>query len=263
MVTDLEWSLQQRLERIAATHGGVGDGVAIVVLDRSSAAIRAMVGAASYGTSQLNAATSRRCLGSTLKPFLYAQAIQLGVIGPRSLVDDSPLQLGDFRPANFERGFAGSMDAAEALATSRNLPAIRLLQAVGCERFAELLWRLGLPVDHRALQLDAALGTAVASPLELAQAYQRFVTADVGLSSHAVEAVVAALSTRPLGTGAAAGAVAWKTGTSSGRRDAWSVGITGACVAVVWVGNLSGRGDPTLTGNAAASGLLARVVAAL
>jgi membrane carboxypeptidase/penicillin-binding protein PbpC len=132
---------------------------------------------------------------------------------------------------------------------------------VGHEQFAELLRRLGLPVDPRGVHLDAALGTMSASPLQMARAYCRFVGSvrHLGLRRGTVQRVLDTLSR----LGSTGGAVAFKTGTSSGRRDAWCVAITGMCVVVVWIGNLSGRGEPGLIGSEAAARLMARVVDSL
>lgn len=212
--TTLDPVLQRRLQRLAATHTTRADAVAIVVVGRRSGALRGLVGSPGYDTVRLNTAACPRCVGSTLKPFLYALALEQGVVHRDGLLEDTPMHAGDYRPANFTRDYVGAIGLRDALATSRNLPAVRLLRAVGPERFAALLDRLGL--------LDA-------------------------------------LSKNPL-AGGLARTVAVKTGTSSGRRDAWCVRITAMDVIVVWLGNLSGRGGPDLVGSGSATPLLARVV---
>ena len=135
--TELEPSLQDQLEQIAGDQSVAdSDGVALLVLDRESAAVQGMVGSSSYSTSQLNAATSRRSAGSTLKPFLYALALELGVVQNDGLVSDAPLRLSGYEPVNFTRDYRGALRMTEALSTSRNLPAVRLLAAVSPDRFA-------------------------------------------------------------------------------------------------------------------------------
>lgn len=263
--TSIDADLQERLEWVVQrVDDGLADGVAVVVLERAGGPLRAMVGSVDWHQSQLNAATCRRPVGSTLKPFLYALAIDAGCLAVDGRVEDRPVDYSGWRPANFQRDLRGSIAAKDALASSRNLPAVRLLEKVGTARFAELLHRLGLPADARGLHLDAALGTLSASPLEVARAWQRFTTRpeEVGLRATSVAPVVAALQQRPLGGGAER-SVAWKSGTSSGRRDAWCVGVTAEHVVVVWRGNLEGGGRAGLVGFEAAGGLLADVVAEL
>ncbi len=260
LATDIDLDLHREIRELVASHDTARvDGVAVVVVDRRTGAVEAMVGSSDYREVPLNAATCRRSAGSTLKPFLYALAMEQGVIHANGLISDRPGKFGDYRPANFDREYRGEMQVDEALATSRNLPAVRLLAAVGTDEFRDLLFRLGLAPDYRAVTLDAALGTCAVSPLELAQAYARMCSqpARVGLSAPAVDQVIDAMSRHAL-----AGAprdIAWKTGTSSGRRDAWCVGVLPKRVIVVWLGNLSGRGDPDLVGVSSAGRLLAEV----
>ena len=268
--TTIDLDLQTRIEDVARAYPAGGtDGVAVVVLDRADAELRAMLGSRDYRTHPLNAATCRRSAGSTLKPFLYAIALDSGIAGPDQLVRDTPLAFHGYVPRNFEGEYRGAVTAAEALATSRNLPAIRLLREVGPERFADLLLTVGVPVPHDTLHVDAALGSLSVSPLELARAYQRLAGPDdlPGVSRRARDQVLAALASTPPGTAGTAvgrsGNIAWKTGTSSGRRDAWCVGVTAEHVVVVWFGRLDGRPAPELVGGRIAADLLVALVAAL
>jgi penicillin-binding protein 1C len=262
---DVESLLRSAFRAVEGTHGG-GDGGAVVVLARADGALRSAVGSPDLGRSQWNAAQSRRCAGSTLKPFLWALALDRGATGPDGVLRDDPVAFGGYEPHNFDREFLGPIDAAEALAGSRNLPAVRLCDALGVDAFTDLLRRLGLPLDPRGLHLDVALGTLSVAPIELARAWVRLCAepASVGLRQTSVTAVLEALSMRDLATGLPARSpFAWKTGTSSGRRDAWCVAITRAHVVVVWLGNLDGRGAPSLTGAEAATGLCGEIVALL
>jgi penicillin-binding protein 1C len=185
-------------------------------------------------------------------------------VSVQGFVDDLPRAFDDWRPANFDRGWLGRTRAGDALATSSNLAAVRCLETVGTAPFAELLGLLGLHDDERPLHLDAALGTSAVSPRRLAQAYWRFVERpdDAGLSRSSVEWTLQSLRRLPLVAGQTRpGDVAWKSGTSSGRRDAWCVGITDDHVVVVWLGNRDGRGLPDLVGVRTANRLLAAVLA--
>jgi penicillin-binding protein 1C len=265
LTTAASLGLQQRLERIAREAELPGTGLAIVVLRRRDGAIQALLGDRDP-RAPLDLSRRRRAAGSTLKPFLYALAHGVGGIGPQSLLDDLPRTYDDWQPANFDRRWLGRTRAADALATSSNLVAVRCLELVGTDVFADLLQQLGLGTPGRLLHLDGALGTDAVSPLGLARAYWRFVERpeSVGLQPASVDWTLAAMRRLPLVAGQSrAGDVAWKSGTSSGRRDAWCVGITTTAIAVVWLGNHDGRGLPDLVGVRSANRLLAAVVAVL
>lgn len=265
--TGLDLDLQLRVEgAVRAFEGPAVDGLAVVVLDRHTGEIRALVGSRDHRRQPLNAALCARPTGSTLKPFLYALAFDQGIVGPESLLADAPLRIGDYVPANFDRAFRGAIRAESALVQSRNLPALRLLRSVGVEPFRDLLGALDLHPRAQALYLDLALGTESFSPLAMARAWQRF--GDPAwkgpLSWKTRKAVLDALSAAPPDpTLLAPGSAAWKTGTSANRRDAWTVGSTEGYVFSVWLGNLDGRPDPRLVGIRAAAPLFARVAAAL
>lgn len=266
--TDVDPELQAYFQKLVRDQRPAGvDGVAMVVLDRSSGGLVSLVGSRSWRKSQLNAATSRRSAGSTLKPFIYALAVELGVTGPDALVPDTPLNIAGYDPENFDRTWSGAVRTAEALRTSRNAPAVRMLRAVGASRFRELLRSLGIDPGPHVLHLDAALGTIAVSPLQLARAYLAFASPDAvipGTSPDVRQRVLDLLkATSPDPSQVPDGAVAWKTGTSSGRRDAWCAGVTDRHVIVVWLGNLHGNAAPDLVGSRAAAGLLASAVATL
>ena len=262
--TSLDLGLQSRVERVVRGFDDAGvDGVAVVVVDRETGAVRALVGSRDYRVHPLNAATCRRSAGSTLKPFLFALALEAGIIGPDSLLADTPASFGGYAPENFTRDFLGPMRATDALSESRNVPAVRLLKRVGLDRFRQLLGRVGLPVEGE-LGLDAALGTLAVSPLELARAYAALfgsVSSATGVSEATRNALLRILGRHsPAPDLVNPNVLAWKTGTSSGRRDAWCVGLTADHVLAVWFGNLDGRGAPDLVGARTAARLLAAIV---
>jgi penicillin-binding protein 1C len=263
--TALNLAQQRQVERVVRAFGGAGvDGVAVVVVARASGAVQALVGSRDYRRIPLNAAGRPRAAGSTLKPFLYALAMEAGIIGPDSLLLDTRTAFRDgFTPLNFTRDFAGPIRAAEALVTSRNVPAVRLLERVGVDRFRDLLIRLGLPARGR-FGLDAALGTLSVTPLGLARAYAALLRpgGEAGIDAHTRARLLEMLGRHsPAPELVPPEVLAWKTGTSSGRRDAWCAGITQDRVIVVWLGNLDGRGAPDLVGGRTAARLLAAVVA--
>jgi len=249
---------------------------------------------ASHG-EYVDVVAAPRSTGSLLKPFLFAAMVQAGEVLPQQLVADIPTHFGSYRPENYERHHDGAVPAAAALARSLNVPAVRMLAGHGVDRFADLLRRLGLTSLHRPARdygLTLIIGGAEASLWEMAGLYAglgRVAQAAPGrtpttgpLRFTDMPAAVASPKPRelPLGSGACylalraleeterpgvdgawrrfAGAprIAWKTGTSTGHRDAWAVGVTAEHVVAVWVGNASGEGAVGLTGQRVAAPLL-------
>ncbi len=265
--TGIDLGIQAKVERVVrAFRGPPVDGLALVVLDRENGEIRALLGSRDYRKVPLDACLCPRPAGSTLKPFLYALAFQEGVTAPDGLLLDAPMRIKNYNPENFTRDFAGLVRAREALAASRNLPAIRLLREVGVEAFRDFLGRLGIGLRERALYLDLALGTESVSPLDLARAWWRFSSpeADLPVPWKTRKKVLEILSARsPDPEVLPPGRAAWKTGTSSNRRDAWTVGSEGRFVVCAWLGNLDDRSDPGLVGADSAALLFARVLSVL
>ncbi|CAM2006012.1 penicillin-binding protein 1C [Acanthopleuribacter pedis] len=240
-----------------------------------------------------------RSTGSTLKPFLYAEALDAGLILPWSLVRDVPSHFGSYQPENFDSEYSGAVPADRALARSLNIPAVRLQNQLTSLRFHETLRAVGMthltkPPQHYGLTLS--LGGAESSLWELAGMYagiawtlnqevrrpsqkaawraphlQRDASspAETGtseqaaLSRAALWQVTEALTQvdRPESHGlwryfSSARKVAWKTGTSFGFRDAWSIGYTPRYTVAVWVGNADGEGRPGLTGVSTAAPIM-------
>jgi penicillin-binding protein 1C len=319
--TTLDVDVQQAVERIVARHRpGLQQqavhGTAVVVLDVRTGGVRALLGSPDYEDRQhagmVNAATALRSPGSALKPFIYAMALEQGMITPGSRLDDRPLVYRDIRPENFDGTFQGEISAREALILSLNMPVMRLTEQAGVQAVVDTLRALGFttltrPADHYGVGI--ALGSAEVQLLELANAYAclaregRYLPyrlieprapADGGSGQHRPtlsnppfvtqredEAVT---SQRPDTRVADANArivfspetaymvadmlggrersmaifghvadaqlprIAWKTGTSSGFRDAWTVAWNPDYVVGVWVGNPDGSPTPELTG---------------
>jgi len=264
LATGLDVELDLRLRAVVAQAELPADGVAVVVLGRPRGQVLAVLGDR-QPRPLLDLSQCPRSLGSTLKPFLYALLRHHGGLGDSVRLDDSPLELDGWRPSNFQPGHAGWLDPAQALASSNNLTAVRALQAVGTEPFRAVLQGLGLPASAVPPDLSAALGSGIASPQQLARAYQRFVDAPhgVGLAPASVDYVLTAMRRLPLVPGERAATVAWKSGTSSGRRDAWCAAVDAHHVVVVWLGNRGGFGHGDLVGARSANALMARVLACL
>ncbi|MYL82036.1 penicillin-binding protein 1C [Desulfovibrio aerotolerans] len=272
---------------------GIGS-VAAVVLDPQTRQVRALIGGTNWfgdpRFGQINGATIRRSPGSTLKPFLYAMAMDQGLIFPQSLLLDIPTGFAGYSPKNYDGLFLGRVSAEQALITSRNVPAVRLLNEIGTTPFLDLLRRGGLttldkPAAHYGLSL--ILGGGETTLLALTNLYAAL--ADGGLYRPA--AILAkskpvrgerlfspeacALTTdiltrleRPdLPTSweraLAVPAVAWKTGTSFGHRDAWAVGVSAGHVIGVWVGNMDGTPIAGISGAVHAGPILFELFRAL
>ena len=283
-------TLQQHLRELVGRH--VEDG-AVLVLDNTSGEVLAWVGSAGEDISNaadVDFASALRQPGSTLKPFLYAQAIAQKRITAASLLDDSGTQIqtagGLYIPQNYDRQFKGWVSTRTALGASLNVPAVRTLVMVSPDAFHKQLVQLGLPLresgDYYGYSL--ALGSAEVSLLNLANAYRAL--ANGGRSSPATLALGtrpawrAALDSRaafivgdilsdPLarartfGTDSILGTHYWsavKTGTSKDMRDNWAVGWSQRYTVGVWVGNASGAPMWDVSGTTGAAPIWAAVM---
>ena len=270
--TSLNIYLQKAVEEVANRRSddlaveGVAD-LAVVVIDNATGLPVVYVGNASPERerpgSKVDIAASPRSTGSILKPFLYAAALQEGVILPRTLLPDVPVNLSGFAPQNFDRQFYGAVPAAEALARSLNVPSVFLLRMYGVPKFHALLQEMGLStLNHEAghYGLSLILGGGEARLFEVTRAYASIVRTYYGLASGPLHDPLALWYTfealkevnRPDELDwrliRSVRKAAWKTGTSYGFRDAWAVGMTPAYTIGVWAGNAEGQGVPGLTG---------------
>ena len=272
--TTLDLPLQSAFERLAAERlATLPDhaALALLVTDLDGKILAAV----SSGPVALDLTRATRSPGSAMKPFIYALAMQDGLIGPQTRLDDLPRRFGGYAPENFDRGFAGSITAAEALRRSLNLPAVALLDRIGPLRFAAVMRQAGaaltLPPGADP-SLPLALGGAGMSLRHALGLYAALATdgraRDVHLTPGAPDprpfldpraaAAVADLLTQPFPDRGPEG-IAWKTGTSWGGRDAWAIGFNRAHVAGIWVGRPDGTPLPAATGRALALPLLSRV----
>jgi len=270
---------------------------AVVVLDTPTAQCLASVSLSlDRGSEAIDLANRPRSSGSTLKPFIYAAAFDAGICTPQSIVNDSPTVWAGYAPQDYDRDFAGPMIAADAMAQSRNVPAMALLSKVGVERAVGVMSAMGLATLARnpmQYGLPLAIGGADVTPMELAEAYatlarggeHRRATNVLGFPADSHSAMIAAPShgrfalrpqsckavlycladpdrTERVCPSAAALSPAWKTGTSSGHRDAWCAAVTPRRTVVVWLGNADGAGSDALVGQDSAAPLALKVLAA-
>ncbi len=302
IATTLDAGLQRRaaaaLRRQLLGLGGTRarDG-AVVVIDNASGDVLAYVGGiggASTAPAVDNAASYRQA-GSTLKPFLYAQAIERRYLTPASILDDSPVQLdtasGLYVPQNYDRGFKGPVSARIALAGSLNVPAVRTLLLVGVEPFRDRLWDLGyrgLVEDGAYYGFSLALGSAEVTLLEQAAAYRALaqggrwsplrVTLDQpaaparAIVSPAAAWIVGDMIADPNARAATFGLdsalrlpfwAAVKTGTSKAMRDNWCIGYSDRYTVAVWVGNAEGDPMRAVSGTSGAAPVWRDIMMAL
>lgn len=269
----------QRLRMLGISNASV------IVVDNATRSVVAYVGSANpldvASSGQVDGVQAVRSPGSTLKPFIYALALDQGLMTPRTMVEDVPINLDGYAPENFDRRFLGAMSMQQALATSRNIPAVTTLQRLGIAAFTDVLSKAHVStLSKRGLGLSLALGGCGMRLDELAGLYAAFATGgtwmplrwtvdgvkhdSVRLMSAAAAYMISDVLTTPsrpdLPNGFDASAnlprIAWKTGTSYGRRDAWSIGYNRRFTVGVWVGNFDGSGNEHLTGSQSATPLL-------
>ncbi|MDP1583895.1 MAG: penicillin-binding protein 1C [Bradyrhizobium sp.] len=281
----LDSGLQKVLEALARDRAialGPNISVAMVAVDNESGDVLAHVGSPDYfddgRAGQVDMTRAVRSPGSTLKPFIYGLAFEDGFVHPESLIDDRPIRFGSYAPENFDMSFQGTVPVRKALQLSLNVPAIALLDRVGSSRLSSRLKQAGanlvLP-KNEAPGLAMGLGGVGVTLQDLVQLYSglarlgnaRPLREIVGATDDARDNLrlmdqVAAwqvgnvLMGTPPPENAAHNRIAFKTGTSYGYRDAWSVGFDGRLTIGVWVGRPDGAPVPGLVGRTAAAPIL-------
>lgn len=280
---ELQHLARTALETALRTATGVDDAAAIII-ENATGKVRTLIGTLDFHApraGQVNAAIAPRSPGSLLKPFIYGEAIEAGRITAQTRLSDTPLLLADYRPANFDGTFQGSIAAEDALADSLNTPAIRLLREIGLDRMFRRLRAFGLPLESsRPIGLTLALGGSEASLLQLTTAYATLAnagtplppafledapaspSATIGWSPGVAGLITRMLRNRPL-PGAQHLTPAWKTGTSNNNRDAWCIAFTPEWTVGVWFGNKRGTPAPALVGTTLAAPAAGAILAAL
>jgi penicillin-binding protein 1C len=291
--SSLDLNVQKSVERslrlfLAANRGkGIRNAAALLV-DSDTMQVRAMAGSADYRDAvidgQVNGARAKRSPGSTLKPFVYALALDQGLVHPRTILADLPTAFGAYSPENFDGRFIGPITVQDALIRSRNVPAVATAAKLASPTFYQFLQRAGLAGlrNEQHYGLSLALGGGEVTMEELAELYA--LLANQGrlrrldycgvpgasvplplLSSAAAYITLDMLkqNPRPDSKRPDRPDTAWKTGTSWGFRDAWSVGVAGRHVLAVWVGNFDGSKNPALIGGRAAAPLFFAIIDSL
>ena len=262
--------------------GGVRGG-AVVILEVKTGAVRALVGSPDFrarGDGQVNGALAARSAGSTLKPFAYALAMDRGLLTPQMVLTDVPALFRDYEPENFDSAFRGLVSARDALTLSLNLPAIDVERRVGQPLFYQTLRRLGFNTLSKSAAhygLGLVIGNGDVRLVDLVNSYATLARGGEALPYRVLEQAAPGRGERIFSpeacwlitdmlsgderamdtTGHAADVrlppMAWKTGTSAGFRDAWTVAYNPDYVIGVWVGNPDGAPSEKLVGRKVAT----------
>lgn len=296
--SSLDTSLQSLIERNTRNYLesklrlGINNA-SVLLVDYRDMSVKAMLGSADYHNDeihgQVNGTNAKRSPGSTLKPFIYALGIEQGLIHPNSMLKDTQSSYGAYNPENFDREFSGPITVTNALVRSRNVPAVRMASQIKQPDLYDFLKQANvhLPENKKHYGLSLVLGGSEISMKSLVRLYAMLANKGelrpltMTNSSGAVnkQRILSEASSyltykmlthnlRPRQNYQSQWLrhpmpVAWKTGTSYGYRDAWSVGIFGPYVLAVWVGNFSGEGNPALVGRKMAGPLLFKLIDAI
>ncbi len=282
LVTTLDLDLQKKIENLlqnylkSKKHIGVNNA-AVMISNSKSGEILSYIGSGDFFNSEIlgqnDGLLARRSPGSSLKPFVYALALQQGLIHPSTLLKDLPVQYALYEPENFDKNYLGPVTAAQALIQSRNIPAVDLNYKLAKPNFYEFLQTADIyfPKSQEYYGLSLVLGGTELSPWKISELYsmlarhgvwsalkwhstqneesQRilnpeaaFMTLDMLASAPKPNEDLSAkwlLSKLP---------IAWKTGTSHGFKDAWTSGLVGPYTVVVWFGNFDNTSNHAFVG---------------
>lgn len=264
------------------------NNTAVIIIDNLKRSVLTYIGSNNFfdtkNAGQVDGVNSNRQPGSTLKPLLYALAIDSGLVTPKSIISDVPIFYNGYAPVNFNKEYNGYVSIEKALALSLNVPAVKMLNQYGVENFTNRLVACGFQSvarQQKILGLSVILGGCGTTLEELSNLYSSFAhngkyqalhwlkndtiakdTATIlsAYSSFMLSEMLTQLerpdlpnfwqNTKNLPK------IAWKTGTSFGRKDAWSIGYNKAFTVGVWTGNFNGESAPQMTGSQTATPLL-------
>jgi penicillin-binding protein 1C len=289
--TCIDLDIQNELERLIDEYRSRlpgGTEIAVVVIDIAQSGIVAMVGSGDLDDpvdGQVNGVLAKRSPGSVLKPFIYGAAFEMGRLNAESVLPDIPIDRGGWSPSNFDRTFREKVTVSEALRCSLNVPAILVAERIGLARCCSVLESAGihLPANIQTRSgLALVVGGMEVTLLDLANAYATLGRCGYRERPHlftdeprhqvralkpkvcaVINDILSSRRHRPNGMEQLLPEQVpwfmWKTGTSSGRRDAWAVGHNGRYAIGVWVGRFRGTGHVAYVGSEAAEPLLARL----
>ncbi|MDD9194241.1 penicillin-binding protein 1C [Aliivibrio sp. S3MY1] len=266
----LQYSID-KLIRQTALHWPNRLSSAIIVMDNATGHVIAYKGSADFSNFEryghVNMALAIRSPGSTLKPFIYGLALEQNMVHSGSLLMDIPHTYGDYQPQNFNRYFSGPIRLDTALQLSKNAPVVQVLNHVGADRFIDLLEKTNLTFDIQDANLTIALGGIGTNLTSLVSLYSSLARHGKTINPRYTESTAIqetnllspaaswilfdTLSKIPPPNRFSAAhhrQIAWKTGTSYGFRDAWSIGVSAQYTVGVWVGRPDGAPNVGKTG---------------
>jgi len=293
--THISMNTQTRVEKLVLDYSRIIRlknirNAAIVVIDNTTGNVVAYAGSADFTDTtdggQVNGAAAIRQPGSTLKPLLYGLCIDQGLLTPKMMMTDVAVNYSGYAPENYDKKFNGYVTMEYALEHSLNIPAVKSLRALGKDRLIEKLSDCGfrqVRKDQQKLGLSMVLGGCGATLEELTGLYAAFANEGVYGRPSYIQGDSARAKTRILSSAASfmitetlskvnrpdfplnwqsterMPKIAWKTGTSYGRRDAWSIGYNRHYTVGVWAGNFSAQGVAELSGANIATPLLFKI----
>ncbi len=294
--TCIDLEMQQKVEKIVTDYSkrlyfqDIKNAIVLIV-ENSTKKVLVYIGSSDYFNEedggQVDGIKAVRSPGSTLKPLLYGLAFDMGLITPKSVISDVPVSFGGYEPENYDGKFYGNVTAEFALYNSLNVPAVKIMDIIGTANFFDKLVAAGfrqIEKDRVNLGLSSILGGCGTSLEELTALFSAFASGGKykrpvylneentkdreteilsEASSYMITEILTQLARPDLPVDwqntPHMPKIAWKTGTSYGRRDAWSIGYNRKYTIGVWVGNFSGEGIPELNGADKAAPLLFRI----
>lgn len=292
--TTINSEYQEKIEKISKDYSeflktqGIKN-LSVLLINNKTLEIKSYIGSQDFydfeNNGQVDGVLAKRSPGSLLKPFLYAKAIDEGLIAPCSKVPDVPLYFVNFSPQNANKKYYGVVEIQDALIKSLNIPFVGLLKEYGEEKFFYFLKEiLNFKDDNPSRYgLSLILGTKEFTMEEIGKLYSGLANfGDFKNPTYIyVENRKLLRENRHLSKGASyltlntikklerpgmeslykeKNPISWKTGTSHGRRDGWAVGVTPDWTLVTWVGNFTGEGNSNLTGVYSAGNLLFKIM---
>ncbi|MGP1415020.1 MAG: penicillin-binding protein 1C [Treponema sp.] len=277
-ITSIDYSLQQLAQEMADRHSqrlkeNLIYNMAVVIMEVKTGNVIAYVGNTGFFQKNgkniyVDMARAKRSSGSLLKPFLFASMLDRGMIFPRSLLIDIPTKIQNYAPENNNGRYEGAVEAREALTKSLNVPFVRALREYGIPPFLSLLKNCGFTTFNRKSEeygLPLILGGGEITLYETCSIYAKLMRRAMGTldEDFPISEGAAYLTLNELILGkrpyddafwesfTSKQKIAWKTGTSDGYKDAWSIGVTPKYVVGVWAGNADGVGRPEIKSNIA------------
>ncbi|MBS1596367.1 MAG: penicillin-binding protein 1C [Bacteroidetes bacterium] len=293
--TTLDLNMQMKVEKLVADYSQTQQikgikNAAVIVIDNRSHEVVAYVGSADWHSTsdggQVDGIRAIRQPGSTLKPLLYGLCIDKGLLTPKTVMYDVPININGYTPENFDQKFNGYVTMEYALANSLNIPAVKCLNELGKERLIGKLIETDfkqVKKDQNKLGLSIILGGCGVTLEEMAALYSSFgcggiyykpiyikgdtVSKRLQLLSPSANFMINEILSNPARpelpfsweSSEHTPRIAWKTGTSYGRKDAWSIGFNHDYTVAVWLGNFSGQGVSDLSGANTATPLLFKI----